>query len=200
MRSMRLSFLLIVLFSCAAQAELYKWVGPDGKVNYSDRPPPTAATNVETKSPTSGLTRSVELPYELAQAVKNMPVTLYSGDQCAPCSEGRNFLKKQGIPFVEKTVNSREDIDKLTQISGGSQIPVLFIGRTKLSGFSSNDWRSSLSQAGYPASNQLPASYHFSEPQPLVPTALTPKPVEVQSRPQTSQPTAPARDPNGFRF
>jgi glutaredoxin len=199
MIQIRLSFLLCLLLSAAAQADLYKWVGPDGKVTYSDMPPPKSATNVETKS-MSGLTKSSELPYELAQAVKNMPVTLYSGDKCAPCLDGRNFLKKQGIPFTEKTVTSREDIDKLTQISGSTQIPILFIGRNKLAGFSSGEWRTNLTQAGYPESNQLPANYHFAEPQPLAPVGLSSKSIEIhESKPQPA-PSVPARDPNGFHF
>lgn len=33
-----------VTLSCAAQAEMYKWVDPGGKVHYSDQPPPGAKT------------------------------------------------------------------------------------------------------------------------------------------------------------
>lgn len=202
MKTIRLSFLLILFFSCVAQAELYKWVGADGKVNYSDIPPPQSVAKVETKT-ISGTDRSVALPYELAQAVKNMPVTLYSTDKCVPCSEGRNFLKKNGIPFTEKTVSTNEDNDKLMQISGSTQIPILIVGKNKLVGFSSSDWRTNLTQAGYPETNLLPTNYSFSVPQPLAPVANTPRFVEAQVDAKNSiksKSGVPERDPNGFRF
>lgn len=202
MASVRFSFLLSLFFSCVVNAELYKWVGPDGKINYSDRPPPKSVDNVQTRS-MSAADRNAVLPYELAQALKNMPVTLYSADKCAACLEGRNFLKQHGIPFTEKTV-STEDNDKLIQISGSAQIPVLFIGKDKLLGFSSIAWRSNLTQAGYPEANLLPANYQFAAPQPLTPVVMAPKSIEANNEEKNSvkpgRSVLPAHDPNGFRF
>ncbi len=179
-------------FSFSAQAQLYKWVGADGKVNYGDTPP-KSASHLEAR-PISSTNEAVMLPYELAQAVKNMPVTFYGADKCVPCVDGKNFLKSNGIPFSEKTVSSSNDLDKLKQISGSTQVPVLIIGRQSLSGFNSSTWRTSLTQAGYPETNRLPASYHFSSPQPLTETT----PATRQTK--TTQQEKPARDPNGFQF
>ena len=89
-----------VLLSCmlatAAHAELYKWVGADGKVTYSDVPPPSNARQVETKS-MSNDSSAISLPPELAAAVAKNPVTLYAAPSCTPCNEGRTLLKQQGI-------------------------------------------------------------------------------------------------------
>ncbi len=92
--------------------------------------PAHSVNNIETK-PVSFNTDQTALPYALAQAVKNMPITLYSQNNCSPCTDGKNFLIKNGIPFSEKIISSNEEVNKLTQISGGQQVPVLFIGKHK---------------------------------------------------------------------
>ncbi len=193
-RLLLLFIFLTLSFSC--QAQLYKWVGPDGRINYTDTPPPKSVTSVETKN--YALSEgSVTLPFALAQAVKNMPVTLYTSVQCGVCAEARNFLKQNGIPFSEKTISNNEDIAKLRQVSGNAQVPFLLIGKTKLTGYSATEWRTNLSQAGYPESSQLPADYQFSLPQPAAPA-----PVHANSEisDQPKPPEAPPRDPDGFQF
>ncbi|WP_105533014.1 glutaredoxin family protein [Solimicrobium silvestre] len=197
MTSKLLLSLLLLTLSLTAQAQLYKWVGPDGKVNYSDTPPPKSVTKVETKS-FSDSDSGVALPFELAQAAKNMPVTLYSADKCIPCDDSRSYLKQSGIPFSEKTVSSNEDLAKLKQLSGDFQLPLLTIGRSKLKGFNIAVWHTNLTQAGYPDSNKLPPEYQFPTPQPLTSVAVTPKQTDTSVKP--GQPEPPARDPNGFQF
>ncbi len=194
--------LFIFMFCVSAHAQVYKWVDADGKVTYSDVPPPKSVVKVETKSFSSSDEPNVALPYELAQAAKSMPVTLYTAVNCPNCDNGRAFLKDNGIPFNEKTVSTDKDWQKLAKVSGGNQVPVLFIGSHKLIGYFMNDWRSTLSDAGYPASNILPAGYQFPTPQPATPVAAGAKDPNAGSDPNQSnnQPAQPARDPNGFQF
>src|ERR1700738_4357520 len=120
---------LLVLLSCmtSAHAQLYKSVGPDGKVMYSDTPP-VEAKRVEAKSVASGASGSSGLPYELSEAVKKSPVTLYTGAKCIPCEDGRNLLNARGIPFTEKSVSSSEDVARLRQAGGDTQLPLLIVG------------------------------------------------------------------------
>jgi glutaredoxin len=192
-------FLFAVTFSFSAHAQMYKWVDADGKVTYSDVPPPKTAVKVETKSFSSsddGATTG--LPYELTRIAKNMPVTLYTSAKCPGCDEGRNFLKQNGIPFSEKTVSTNADIEKLTKVSGGPQLPFVQVGRTKLVGYSPTDWRSALSAAGYPESSQLPGDYQYPAPQPAAPVVVQQK--NDGTTPTQGQPDQPARDPNAFQF
>src|SRR5438093_1245155 len=116
--------LLFLLCAASADAQLYKSIGPDGKVTYSDTPPPAAA-RVEKKSAAAGDSTDVNLPYELAQAAKGNPVTLYTTAECAPCDDGRRLLNSRGIPFNEKTVSGNEDIARLRQAGGEPQLPFL---------------------------------------------------------------------------
>lgn len=198
-------FLLVVLLPgalCAApaSAQLYKWVGPDGKVNYSDKPPPPSVKLLEKKS----LSESADvanLPYELSLAVAQNPVTLYTASSCAPCNDGRNLLKNSGIPFSEKTVSSNEDIEKLRQTGGDSRLPLLLIGSSKYHGFESAEWKSALGSAGYPASNRLPKDYRYPAAEPAAPAAVQPSKEPAPATPRRPAPPPPKPKPDSdFRF
>jgi glutaredoxin len=192
-------FALTLMATVTAQAQVYKWVDADGKVTYSDVPPPKNVGKVETKSYSSSDSPSVALPFELSKAVKSMPVVLYTSPKCIPCDDGRNFLKQNGIPFSEKTVTTNADQEKLNSVSGGIQLPFLLIGRSKFTGFSFSDWRTSLSQAGYPESNMLPADYQFPAAQAAAPIVATPKATDAPAT--TPQPDGTQQnDPNAFKF
>ncbi|CAN5828417.1 hypothetical protein BH11PSE12_BH11PSE12_14540 [soil metagenome] len=190
-----------VLLSCVlanmAHAELYKWVGADGKVTYSDVPPPSNARQVETKSMSSDAT-AVSLPAELAAAVAKNPVTLYAAPSCTPCNEGRALLKQLGIPFSEKIVVSNEEIAKLKQISGEAQLPALIIRNSKFRGFDSAEWRTALESAGYPETSKLPKEYRYPPAESAAPA--TKKTIE---KPAEKEPATPKLKPSlepGIRF
>lgn len=213
-RMLRTCSVLLLLCAASAHAELYKWVGPDGKVTYSDTPPPKAAARVETKSNTPGATDTTGLPYELAQAVKNHPVTLYTGKDCAACDEGRKLLSGRGIPFTEKTVTSDEDAKQLRQAGGDGTLPLLTIGRAKEIGFEAGAWNRSLTVGGYPETSKLPKNYRnpvataaAPAPRPAVPRPAVPRQqVADESRRVTAEsaatdlPPAIGNAPPGFRF
>ena len=194
----------LLLAAGAAHAQLYKWVGPDGKVTYSDVPPPKSAKQVEQKdmsSATGGASTS-GLPYELAQAVRNHPVTLYTGDKCEPCDEARSFLKQRGVPYAEKTVTNNDDIARLKQVTSDPRLPLVTIGRDKHTGFESGAWGTTLTAAGYPQSSMLPKTYR----QPAVEAAAPKAKIEKSAQhgqaetPATSTPPAIGNAPPGFRF
>lgn len=202
---------LFALSSGAVHAQLYKWVGPDGSVTYSDTPPPTAA-KVETKPlggprPASG----VGLPYELAQAVRQHPVTLYAAANCVPCDDGRKLLNERGIPFTEKTVSTNEDIAALRTAGGDGSLPLLTVGRLPQHGFEPGAWNNALTAAGYPATSQLPRSYRNPPAEPAAPRVQaaaqanpgTPGPAgeaPADTARPTELPPATGNAPPGFRF
>jgi glutaredoxin len=206
MKHMRKFSLLLVLFwSANAQAQqLYKWVGPDGKVTYSDIPPPPAAKQVETKSVSFGGGTVSNLPFELAETVRNNPVALYTSPQCAPCDAGRALLTSRGVPFSEKTVATNEDIARLRQVGGDAQLPLLVVGRNKQKGFESSAWSAALTSAGYPENSKLPPSYRNPPPEAAAPPAKTVAAKQVsaeqaQTKPEDVPPPA-GNAPPGFRF
>lgn len=198
--------LLLLLGVTCAHAELYKWVGPDGKVTYSDiPPPPKAAGQVEKKSMGNGA-GSVSLPYEVAEVAKNHPVTLFTTNKCQACDDGRALLSRRGIPYTEKTVNSNDDLLKLQQAGGDKELPLMLLGRTKYQGFLGSEWDSALTAVGYPTSNMLPSNYVNPPPQTAAPLPEPKKTVEKTAAPERPaarpRPAAPVNPdtPPGFRF
>jgi glutaredoxin len=201
-----LPLLLLLLCQATAQAQLYKWVGPDGKVNYTDRPPAAAATKVEKKVLDGGSTGEAALPFELAQAARDNPVILYTTAQCAPCEDAKAMLRARGIPYAEKTVNTHEDQIKLRQFNDKAELPLLVVGRNKQIGYERGAWGSALTAAAYPESNILPSTYHYrpaapaAQPKPLPTPTPQPQaaPEPIPDAPSTSRPQEGT--PPGFRF
>ena len=155
-----------------AQAQqVFRIVAPDGKVTFSDRPPAASgasagAGTANAASPSS--TASAGLPFELRQVAGKYPVTLYTSDNCAPCSSARSLLTTRGVPFAEKTVSTADDTQALRRISGETSLPFVTIGSQQLNGFSEAEWTQFLNAAGYPKSSVLPAGYRFPSASPLV--------------------------------
>lgn len=205
------------LVASAAFAQ-YKYVGPDGRITYSDQPPPANARAVEEKKLGAASATGVALPFGLQQAATKYPVTIYTGDKCAPCDEARTYLRNRGIPFAEKTVTSSDDIALLKQQSPDGTAPVLIVGARKSVGFSQAAWSSLLDSAGYPQTSVLPRDYQNPAPVPLSPNtrpAETQLPQAGSSGTQAARargapavpgsipsppPPPPANAPPGFRF
>lgn len=190
--------------SAAAQT-IYRIVGPDGTVSFSDRLPNTAdKATLLTPGGRGNAASAVTLPLELRQVAARYPVTLYSADNCVPCDAGRALLNIRGIPFTERTVNSADDTDALQRISGGASLPLLMVGGQQIKGFSEIEWTQYLDAAGYPKVSALPANYRQPTPAPLVQAqkpSTAVKPEEAPSPQPPAEPT-PASPPNpaGIRF
>lgn len=180
---------------------LYKVVGPDGTVSYTDRPP--AAQGNKVNSLGSGGTGPSEqnLPYELRQVVSRYPVTLYTGEGCTPCEAARQLLRQRGIPYAEKQIVTTEDADTLQRLTGGRDAPSLTIGAQALRGLSADAWHSYLDSAGYPRESRLPANYQFSTASPLT-QRRDAAPLEVRrpAAPAEATPPAAATPASGIRF
>lgn len=207
----RLATLPLLLVACAALAQpLYRSVDKNGKVTFTDQPP---AANVQPAAPRgSNLTaagangNSGALPYELRQVVQRYPVTIYTSDECGPCSAGRSLLVTRGVPFDERIVKTEADAAALQRISGQSALPLLSIGSQQLKGFSDQEWSQYLDAAGYPKSSQLPSGYRMPPSQPLVaqaaaPSAASPTPIAVQPPQPVPPPSGPTpSNPAGIKF
>ncbi len=196
---------LFTLATAVSYAQpVYRIVGADGKVTFSDKPPVEAKAKVTSGAgASSGGSASNTLPFELRQVAQKYPVTLYLGDNCGPCQSAKTLLVSRGVPFTEKTVNSNDDVQALVRLSGENSLPFATIGGQQLKGFSDAEWTQFLNAAGYPATSVLPASYRQSAATPLVVVAaaqVTPTaPVRVAPAAQAAPAPAPA-NPSGIRF
>ncbi|MEQ1518835.1 MAG: glutaredoxin family protein [Usitatibacteraceae bacterium] len=147
---------LIFAFATAAGAqEIFRWVDKDGKVHYGDSPPPaTESKNVQTKKLGDSVIEQDAVPYSVATAIKNNPVTLYANNCGEACTNARALLAKRGVPFADK--NPESDIaaaNALKALAGGLQVPTLVVGSTSLTGFEESGWNAALDTGGYPRTN-----------------------------------------------
>lgn len=186
---------------------VYRIVGPDGKVTFSDKPPVESNSKVTTAAGASGGgVASGSLPFELRQVVQKYPVTLYTGENCGPCQSARSMLIARGVPFSEKTVTTVDDSQALLRLSGENSLPFATIGGQQLKGFSDAEWTQFLNAAGYPATSVLPSTYRQAPATPLVTVTAAPATTAPAAPPRAAAPApqpapAPAAtNPSGIRF
>ncbi len=185
--------------------QVYRIIGADGKITFSDKPPVSEAQGkVTSGAGASGGVASSSLPFELRQIASKYPVTLYTSDNCAPCASAKSMLVSRGVPFAEKTVKSGEDIEALQRLSGETSLPFATIGSQQLKGYSDAEWGQFLNAAGYPAASVLPASYRQPAATPLVAVSIAPATAATNAAPgRAAAPTAPApnvSNPAGIKF
>jgi hypothetical protein len=145
----------------AQAAQLYRWVDDKGRVEWRDTPPPATAKKVEKRSVGGSVIETSTLPYSQQQAVRNFPVTLYAGNCGEGCDKARAHLVRRGIPFTPK--DPQHDVEGYRKLTnGGMQVPLLFVGRERLTGYEAGAWDRALDSAGY-ASQALPG---YTPPKP----------------------------------
>jgi glutaredoxin len=175
---------LLAVSAAQAQTSVYRWVDKDGKVQFSDAPPPADAKDVKQKQMGGGSADDSNQPYATQIAMRRNPVTFYTGNACGDlCNSARNLLLNRGIPFAEKNAESNPaDGEALKKLTGELRVPVLVIGQETLKGYDSDTWHSALDTAGYPRT-RLPS-------QPVARTVSPPAP------PTPPAPARQAQDPN----
>jgi glutaredoxin len=138
--------------TATAQTNVYRWVDKDGKVHFSDTPPPEEAKSVSQKRMGGGYTEEAQLPYATQMAMKRNPVTLYTAKGCGTsCDRGRDLLSNRGVPFSEKNATaSQAERDALVKLAGSAEVPLLMVGENKVRGYDEDQWNSALDGAGYP--------------------------------------------------
>lgn len=188
----------LVLATPAAHA-LFKVVGPDGKVTYTDRPPPASAGSVAAvDSNTSAASRNASLPYALRQIAQRFPVMLYTMKDCGEaCAMARTLLAQRGVPYAERLAETNEEREGWARLVGGVEAPVLKVGQQSLRGFVPAAWNESLDTAGYPHQSTLPVTYEPTV-QPLIERRADPEPRPAVA--PVPPPTDPASNPAGIRF
>jgi glutaredoxin len=188
------AFLTLVLSASAARAELYRWTDEKGRVHVTDTPPPASARSVEKQKPLANAVEGAQPPYELAVAMKNFPVVLYTSPNCNEgCELARKALNARGVPFREVQVWDEQTNEALKKATGANQVPALMVGRSVQQGFEQGAYDALLDAARYPktgtvarrnqAAPQLPEGYvqaereeASSKAQPVKPQAEEPRP------------------------
>ena len=190
---------LLVLAATVASAQqpLYRIVGPDGRVTYTDRPP-TASNPSRSSSGPPAASLAAGLPSDLAAIVGRFPVQIYTGPGCDGCEEARALLRRRGVPYQERTISNARDAAELERLTRDRVLPSLMIGRQAIVGFRSAEWSGWLDAAGYPAVSRLPPGWRPAEPRPLTVTPEAPPRAPAESAPVAPPVSQPG--PGGIRF
>lgn len=167
---------LAVAVAPLGAAQLYRWVDENGRVEWRDTLPPPSAKNVEQRTLGPNTIQTSTLPYNVQQAMKDFPVTLWIFDCGEPCNTARNHLTRRGIPHTER--NADKERDALRKITGSQEAPVLMVGARQLKGYLAADWDAALDAAGY-SRTPIPGVKTQAAPAkaelPKVPTPATPR-------------------------
>lgn len=143
----------LTTITCAANAQaLYRYTDANGRVVYSDQPPPPTATNVQPKRLPENVIETDPLPFATRDAVERFPVTLYTFD-CDVCKDAVALLTTRGVPFTTVIVTEAKGAARLKALTGTQSAPVLQVGdKQVLRGYNASQWQAILDEAGYPKS------------------------------------------------
>jgi glutaredoxin len=188
LRALIAVFVVTAAFAASAQ-QLYRWTDETGRVHITDTPPPSSARNVQQKkSGAVGGGAESQQPYELAQATRDFPVTLYTSPNCnEPCALARGLLNKRAVPFKEVQVWDEKSNEELKRVSGGDDVPTLVVGRSVHRGYAEAGYDALLDAARYPRAGLLP-SREQAAPAP---------PGGYNAAPEAPKPAAEAPAPRG---
>lgn len=143
-----LAMAALVLAPMAGAQTLYKTVGPDGRVVYSDKPP--TGVGVDKAMKLDNLPVSV-VPGAEPRAADRSPkteppaaaprgdVVLYMATWCGYCKAAKAYLAQKGIAYRELDVDTPVGKAAFAQI-GGRGVPVLLTNGQRLSGFSAQSY------------------------------------------------------------
>jgi hypothetical protein len=183
-RAATLAALLLASAGAIAQTQqVYRYVDVDGRVVYSDKPPPADARNAQAKRIGRNSIETSELSFATQQAQERFPVILYTFSCGVVCDTAQGLLNKRGVPHTVVDVSQGDGADRLKRVTNGLEAPALQVGDQVATGFNENRWQTMLSDAGYPktppprtaAIARPPAAAETPRPAQVVPPDATPK-------------------------
>lgn len=121
--------LLALLFAFPAAAGVYRWTDAQGRIHYSDTPPPTAKSSQLKLQSFTG-------PVQVSQAIgADSGVTIYTTEWCGVCKRAKAFFRQNGVPFREWDVKKSDYGETKFKQLGGRGVPVITVGAEKMMGF-----------------------------------------------------------------
>ena len=167
----RIALLGFLCIAFAAHAQMYRWTDKEGRVHYTDTPPPATAVKTEEKNLRGNIATGGDLPFATQEAMKKYPVRLYTAEKCSGCPDARALLQKRGIPYSEiKVIDGASQAD-LKRATNDTVVPALVVGTDFRVGFESDTWNGALNTAGYPSSTPRPVSQPPEQQKPAESTA-----------------------------
>lgn len=163
-----------------AQGQVYRYEDAQGRIVYSDKPPPTDARKAQQKRIGANYIETEQAPLELQQATERFPVTLFTFACGDVCQKAEALLNRRGVPFSTVNVEDPANAKRLEALTGEMTAPVLQVGdKLVAKGFNEARWTAMLDEAGYPkapAPRRTVAGPRAPEPPPSAVTQTAPPP------------------------
>src|SRR4029078_2718169 len=165
--------------------QVYRYLDTDGRVVYSDKPPPADARNAQAKRIGRNSIETSELSFATQQAQERFPVTLYTFSCGVVCDTAQGLVNKRGVRHTVVYVAQGDGADRLKRLTSGLEAPALQVGNQVATGFNEAKWQSMLTDAGYPKAPTPPTA--------AVRTPAAPPPFDTK----TTQVVTPEVTPKG---
>jgi glutaredoxin len=148
-----LLFLMAVMACSSIHADMYKWTDENGKVHYSDSPPPAGKkvkkldlkVNSISGPPVVSAFTGNGKP---AAATAAASVKIYTTTWCGYCKKAKAYMQARGTRFQEIDVEATAQGQSEFQSLGGRGVPVILVGAQRMDGYSQDSLESLLKQAG----------------------------------------------------
>lgn len=178
---------LIAAVAAPAHAAMYKWVDAQGRVQYSDTPPPPTARKAEEQKIVPNTIQTSSMPFAVQEAAKRNPVTVWISECGDLCTRARDYLAKRGVPHTVRNPARPSEQEEWKQVSGGdNSVPLLVIGKTqKLKGFDEAQWSAALEGAGYPSTAPALKPQPIPIAEPFIEKKTAPQPPNQAAAPQS---------------
>jgi glutaredoxin len=177
---------LVLAAGALAQGnQVFRYEDAQGRVYYTDRPPPADAKKAQAKRIGANFVETDTVPLATQEATERFPVTLYTFACGDVCQTAEGLLNKRGVPFTTVNVEEPANAARLQALTGEMTAPVLQVGdKLVAKGYNEARWSAMLDEAGYPKA---------PPPRRTVPGARPPEPPRADT-----QSTAPAPKSGGY--
>jgi glutaredoxin len=174
----------------AQGSQVFRYEDAQGRVVYSDRPPPADAKKAQAKRIGANYVETDQVPLATQQAAERFPVTLYTFACGEVCQNAEGMLNRRGVPFTTVNVEEPANAERLKSLTGELTAPVLQVGdKLVAKGYNEARWTTMLDEAGYPKA---------PPPRRQVPGARPPPPPSTET--QAAAPATPAAPPKGSGY
>jgi glutaredoxin len=166
--------------------QVYRYEDAQGRVVYSDKPPPSDAKKAQSKRIGANYIETDQAPLATQVATERYPVPLYTFACGEVCQTAEGLLNKRGVPFSTVNVEEPAKAARLQALTGEMTAPVLQVGdKLVAKGYNEARWTAMLDEAGYPKA---------PPPRRTVPGSRAPEPPPAAE----SQSAAPAPKGGGY--
>ena len=142
--------LLVSAYGTVAAQSVYRWVDAQGKTHYTSDPP-TGTRKYEVRPRVNSYAAPAESRAPAAapqtQAAAAGPVVMYATSWCPYCAKARAYFGRKGIAYTEYDVEKSPTADAEFKRLGGRGVPLILVGREKMSGFSEKGFDALLARA-----------------------------------------------------